>query len=961
MMNYISPRVGLLGLLAVLVLCPGHEGSAVADSPWPILVQVEDVAAKRTEKAGEVAAPAEGKEVPRSLTDLSMEVVLRTSPERGACRMTVVLRDLSGRDREVAIHFVLPASHGFTHVLHPNGLKPRECKGAWTEEYRSRSVLPLASFYTPGASGLTLCADFDQMIPALLFRCDADGQGGHVSAVFANRCLPAKGSAEVTLYAVLHEGDWRPGMGWALDRFPDYFRPGGKVVYEYEGGMIYDFLTPEERIVRDKDLNLQWQEVGWAWPHLGLYVPEADTWQRQPRSDGGLGEGGTVTRQMIHDYLALLRRRHVGSFMYFQSTESWQKYAERRFPESIVRKPDGELCPTWIKCVVMNPRPDGPFGRHILEQVDAMLRVFPEIDGLFWDQNCYGGNDFGQQDEFTMVNGRRCSNMEIGQRRLLDIAGPRLHAAGKAIWSNGPCSIGVARQIDGAMSEGTAGARRMSWICVAKPLIILSYDANPSANEQKLMIALECGGQPAVTLGPKACREIEARYQDMLKLLLRREVVLSPYAYEPPAGFGGNIFRRPEGNLVVTLVRESGAVTPPMVELAARPAKGTDVRAVYELTADSKGLRRCVFTTKDGVIRWSAVSPQEASLFVLATHGRFLSTPQRAVIRNSQSKVRACLENLTEEPWTAEVLIAGGPKLSTVPPMERVDVAGEVAPCPQDGSIKLELTGKPDGVVGPQTIGIPVLPAVGVWAGPDQPDEFAGSTARVVFGVLNHAEEEVQPAVQVEAQGGKAVATAPRLRPGEASEVAVAVEGLAPGSHRIALQVSTLGTQSRAERIIRVTRADFPSAAALRTARSLTVTMDVFNSLGGPWADKPVRVNGVEIGKLPVTGSTLQWHKGLSLIAKDTVLRGIADKAIEADGSSATFRVTIDNGVRNCFKVRRCRLAFQLPDGTITASAPDESVHCSDANWLYTEGKGVKPGERVDAATFRFPFGSADR
>jgi hypothetical protein len=511
------------------------------------------------------------------------------------------------------------------------------------------------------------------------------------------------------------------------------------------------------------------------------------------------------------------------------------------------------------------------------------------------------------------------------------------------------------------MSEGTAGARRMSWLCLAKPLIILSYDSHPLANEQKLMAALETGGQPAVTLGKKECRENEARYQDMLKLLLRREVVLTPYAYEPPEGFRGNVFRRPEGSLVVTLVREPSAAVPPMVEPAVRPPKDAHVQAVYEVSPEAKGLRQVGFTSEQGAVRWRVASPRNASMFLLAVSGRFLSTSQRVILPDSKTEARTRLENLCDEPWSTEVCVGEDRKTITVPAMSRLDVSFPVAAQAEGGAVRASLTGSSNRLIGPPVIEIPARPALDVWPVVADPQESANSTARVVFGVLNRTSEVLEPALEVQVEGGEATASPPRLDGGEAAEVVVTAGKLAPGAHRVSLQVSALGTESRAECIIRVTRTHFPNAEALRGARSLTVTMDLFNSLGNQYADKPVRVNGVEVGKLPVTGQTLQWHNDLSLTVKGPLLRQLVEKAIEADGASATFRVTVGNGVRNCFKVRRCRLSFGLADGTIVASAPDPFVRCSDMNWLYAEGKPVRMGEPVELGIFRCSIGSNRR
>jgi len=487
-------------LVLVVLLSAATSLSLAADTPQPQCGVRE--ATQPPEQRRDFGPTAKG-----AALEGGFAATAATREVRGGQRVDATVADLTGTEREVVIDFRLQASGDFTNVFLTDGRGPQPLSPTGTATYRGTCCLPAVTFFGSDM-GVTVAAPFEVPAPSLTFSWRKTPEGVEVTATISNLRLPAQGEARAGVLVGRHAGCWRPGLGWLVNLYPEYFDPPNPKVWDYDGPMIYDFVSAESRLRHDLTQGLAWQELGWYWPHLGLYLPEGESWSRQPSADGGLGAGGAVTRTMLKEYLALSNRLGVAQCLYFQSTESWADYAEKQFPECRIRGANGELAPTWIKCVVMDPSPDGRFGRHIVRQARELTEAFPGMSGVFWDQNCYTGFDFAHDDGLSMVNGRRVSMMEFPQNRIQALAGKILHDRGKVIFTNGGWTAGLARYCDGHMSEGTGSTRQLQYICMKKHLTLLAYDSNPQQAREKLLLALETGAQPSVTLGDEKCRAL---------------------------------------------------------------------------------------------------------------------------------------------------------------------------------------------------------------------------------------------------------------------------------------------------------------------------------------------------------------------------------------------------------------------------------------------------------------------
>jgi hypothetical protein len=939
-------------LISVLLLATAGR-AAEPDAIWCTVRE----AGKPAETAARIAVPSAE---PVSQADMTVAVSSRDLP--GGRRHDLAVTDTSGTEREILVEWHVAAPDSFTDLFITDGNGARELASSGSAAYRSTLALPAITVYD-AARGLTLAAAFDVPAPDLTFAWTRAAAGTEIVATVRHLRLPAGGTAQAALLLGRHAGCWRPGLGWLVACHPEYFQPPNPRVFTVDGPMIYDFVTSAERLQRDLGQGLVWQELGWYWPHLGLYRPDADSWRRQPGTEGGLGAGGEVTVALLNDYIHRARALGVEQFLYFQSTESWAEYAEQRFPESRVTNAAGALAPTWIKCVVMNPDPDGPFGRHILDQLRRLLETFPEMAGVFWDQNCYTFFDYAHDDGISLLGGRRVSQLEFAQERLLARAAKLLHDQNKVIMTNGGWTAALARYCDGHMSEGSGPTRRLQYICMRKHLTLLSYDSTPAAAREKLLLALETGAQPAVTLGNDACRAQFAGYRPIFAQLQRREWVFEPRALVLPAGIRGNVFRNAAGNAVVTAVaderyRPSPAESLQPAAIRLRLSDDANVAAVLEWRADLAGYRALPSRPEGPERRVEMARPDPCAALILVRQGRWLAADTPRLVAGQAQPVTISLLNLTPEPWQGEWEIRGGEHATKtslqVAPMAVQSVAlGNVAGPTDAATVTVTIRGpQPDGSTGETRIDLPVVAPVTL-AFPTPEPASVIARDEVPFAVANRSSQPLTLDLTLSWSGTPAPARKLSLAPGEVQSLSLRADPPKGGLVELLAELRGAGTSTRRTVRMDVIDTTLPPSFRAEDVESLALTLEVFNSLGEQWAAKPVTVNAIPAGPLPVTGQTLQWHPGMKLDVAGDAAREMVRCGLKPDGSLELV-VSVGNEVKNCFKVTNVQASLRTRAGVAHQSSAMRQVVCSAPGWLYSEGQTVPLGAPVPLGTLRF-------
>jgi len=507
------------------------------------------------------------------------------------------------KEREVCIYFVFPCFTRRTHLFlanHEAPIKPEDffqLTGQWGAditlvkhrmfEYGGRSpnitVIPAATIFNPEKDyGITFLEPLD--VPKSLIQFFFLPEKPETSFVIVNRHLRLgpRTDAYACILIKEHEGDWRPGLSWILEKYPEYFKAEDKNIFKFEGSMLCDYINPPQRIEQWLREGLKWQEIHFHFPFYGLYAPKKKEWtsvtsieaasQLNLKRLSRLGRRGPiydapvykVSEEDIRRYINFLHQKGVAAFMYYQIFECNGDYAEENFKKSIVTNELGRFRRGWMYTYLMNPDPKYRWFKHLLQQIERLLIKYPNCDGLFLDRADYRELDFSHDDGVTMVENRPCYMIGFGFQKAVEQIANILHERGKSIWTNGPTSIEATKRIDGVMAEGHPfWLKTLQYLCLIRPLIFLPLGENashePRMTERNLKLCLEVGAYPHVTpLQPEEYLKknlfLFDLYLPLLRFLNGRRWVLTAHALKLPERLGGNIFQTSNGHYVVTLI-----------------------------------------------------------------------------------------------------------------------------------------------------------------------------------------------------------------------------------------------------------------------------------------------------------------------------------------------------------------------------------------------------------------------
>ncbi len=426
--------------------------------------------------------------------------------------------------------------------------------------------LPIMDIYNTARDfGLCIAAPPDLLKPEVVFIVDKESSQLKVS--YGNMGLRKNNEWRTSLMIFPHRGDWRSALGWFHGKYRKYFEPNNRKIIEQEGAMYYGMPTPEKTIKSWVDnMRLKWTEL--CYNHIfGDYVPEAKVWDFDMLADSSHPVIKNLSKDKIREYLRVLKKHGVASFVYFNYGECDKDLALEKFPESIIRHDHGIrgawIAPNGRKNVTMNPDPDSKWGDSMLKQVEEIFDTYEDMDGLFIDQICYHSYDYSKDDGRTMVDNKPVSDTHEASCRMMAKIAAILKRRNKTSFANGPYNIEVARCVDGIMSEGSmAGLAKYSYLCLEKPVMVLTYNIFGDRFENVLKRCLKYGAFPSTpwhhadsfnppAAPPKRTLMLYQKYLPLIEELRGRRWVLSSDPVSFPDGMDGNIFHKRGGGYVL--------------------------------------------------------------------------------------------------------------------------------------------------------------------------------------------------------------------------------------------------------------------------------------------------------------------------------------------------------------------------------------------------------------------------
>lgn len=445
--------------------------------------------------------------------------------------------------------------------------------------------------------------------------------------------LSSETTTSIEFIIIPHEGDWRQGLAYFQQEYPDYFHS----TIDTQGWFYLSFpFVSEKEIQEHSDRGLTWIELHEYFPFYGLYAPNTPQWNILIDSSNATllqWERGNGGKTNSYDHMAGLveqwQQYGVKVYLYYQVFEAWLPYAQKYFPDDIAKDHTGKPLPAWKFTALMNPMPGSVWSTYITEQLSSLLYHYPTIDGIFLDRIDYHAYDFAHNDSITFLRGKPAYMLATAQEKMNEILVELLHGCNKEILANGPTSIEVCKNLDGLMAEKSIkNLIKIQYLGLSRPIVFLPYDHFPHDTEEKLKYALLCGACPALSYGGLQSQALEHKYVPLFELCTSRQWVLNAHPLEFPEDRGllGNIFKCKNGDYAIVIIspHKSQLMSHSFefsIPLCVKIENVGDIRYAYLLSGDWYGVNTLSFKKTNNRIELT-IPVHLACTFILLSGSR---------------------------------------------------------------------------------------------------------------------------------------------------------------------------------------------------------------------------------------------------------------------------------------------------------------------------------------------------
>jgi hypothetical protein len=583
-----------------------------------------------------------------------------------ALRWDAILQTDLTRDWEANIDFSIPVIGNMEYTFWTNDDAPFKLPITRTVIYRKLwdviAVIPALILYNETSNiGFSFISPFELRKPGLQFKLDT------TKFLISNYYLRLSKNhpTRAAVYIIPHEGCWRPGFSWLLDKYPGYFNPVSKNILNGEGWFnIIDERTDKTTMLNFKKRGLKWAEFVSHFPFFGLYAPtDRDSWMVIVDTNSISYENWMkkfspelrwTSYKNNNSQIEQLANLGIQTYIYFQSFESWKEYARKFYPNDIALGANNETLPAWNYCYLMNPDPAEAWGKHIDSQITTLLDKYPKVDGIFYDRDDYCNYDYKHDDGVTMIGNKPVYMLGFAQEKINELILTKVHKRGKGVWANLPTSIEVCKGMDGIMSEDLRQASYIQYLGIKRPLILLPYDTTPLQTEEKLKTALYTGHFPSIAwyrANPE-CYSLDTRYQLLFKLYKNKKWILYPRALQLPEDINGNIFQIPDSDYLIAMVDPKKFLTQSDPFQYDRWAKVKipdfqEIKYCYLLSGDYKGVNQCIID-KDSCMKIRIPAHRASSLIRLSKEPRYeiTRTSSPVLTRGDTNKFIIRIQNI---------------------------------------------------------------------------------------------------------------------------------------------------------------------------------------------------------------------------------------------------------------------------------------------------------------------------
>ncbi|MCZ7544940.1 MAG: hypothetical protein M5R40_16090 [Anaerolineae bacterium] len=352
-----------------------------------------------------------------------------------------------------------------------------------------------------GEAGFSLVQSPEDLLLDLRLSIGANGEISYTRE-YHRIALPTQ-PVRFSLDLVAHEGDWRAGLGWMAERYPQYFEPAVPTVYDLDGGGAYSSYEGDLDVdlYRRMNFRVNWKAT-FDFPYMGMFLPPVEDGE-QWISHNGL----PTSIEQLADYSRRMRAQGFYVLGYFNVTEFgrditfpppprkaetdgdlWKDandYLHNVLADAVLYDAHGERdkhIRSWVGCVAMDCG-EPIYQNFLIEQARKHVDLLPDCSGIAIDRMDWTllYND-RRDDHVSWVNDKAVFSGIVGWHRLLDQIGAIMHRAGKVIYCN-PMNrrIDLLEHADGVWDEHGQHAHSLNlcaFLSLYKPFVTWTWQMN---------------------------------------------------------------------------------------------------------------------------------------------------------------------------------------------------------------------------------------------------------------------------------------------------------------------------------------------------------------------------------------------------------------------------------------------------------------------------------------------------
>ncbi len=447
-------------------------------------------------------------------------------------------------------------------------------------------TIPIASILIPSTdAGLSLVlSPEDTYLETAL----TTGRDGTIRLTRLSHRISSAHTVRFAADIVPHKSDWRAGLGWMVNRYPQFFNPPNPRADQIVGCGAYSFYEGDLDVAKFKKMSFR---VNWKasfdFPYIGMFLPpvssDTEKWPRFDADSGGqrtaahtetsIAQMSDYSRRMRADGFYVLNYFNVTEFgagmrsapgprMQPGDSEMWrdpQQFVANTLQDAVLISESGRQLGSWGGAIIMDCGVKS-YQDFLMAQARRHIEKLPYSSGICIDRMDWLRQYSQNGDDGVSWRGKPLRAVSESWKSTMARLGPLMHANDKVIFVNPLLArLDLMKEVDGVYHEFGDLAPCLNaeaFLCVRKPAISWAHDASGIGDpDTYFQRHLYLGVYPTApfpgndhTIRPS--EQLDKWYLDygpLLDLMRGKKWVLEPHVIEVEGGAKANLFAVPGG------------------------------------------------------------------------------------------------------------------------------------------------------------------------------------------------------------------------------------------------------------------------------------------------------------------------------------------------------------------------------------------------------------------------------